>query len=267
MGDRVADKVVFLAGGGSAGPGWGIGKACAALYAREGAAVFVVDRDEVAARETVRVITEEGGRALAGIGDLTSPDDVERLVAECRDRLGGLHVLHNNVAITRVGGPAELSLEDWDASWRTNVTSMFLACKYALPIMERDGGGAVVNIASVAASRYLGVPYTAYYTTKAAVVQFTKVVAVQYATRGIRSNAVSPCFVTGPNSNQFLEEHGADPDIQRFSGRRAEQAPMQRVATGFDVAYAALYLASDEANYVTGTELIVDGGVSAQAVF
>lgn len=264
---RIQDKVVFLAGGGAIGPGWGIGKACAAVYAREGGKVFVVDRDAHAAAETLEAIRLEGGTAAAGVGDLTEPDDVERLVRECTDSFGRLDILHNNVAVTKVGGPAKLALEGWDMSWKTNVTSIFLTCKHALPLMEAQGAGAVVNIASVAASRYLGVPYTAYYTTKAAVVQFTKVVAVEYATRGVRVNAVSPCFVAGPNSNQFLEEHGADPDIVRFSGRRAEQAPMKRVASGFDVAYASVYLASDEAGYVTGTELIVDGGVSAAAVF
>ncbi len=211
---RVAGKVVFLAGGGAVGPGWGIGKACAALYAREGASVFVVDRNPDAAAETVAVIAGEGGIAAAGIGDLTEPEAVARLVAECNERFGRLDILHNNVAITKVGGPAKLSLEDWDLSWKVNVTSMFLTCKHALPHMEARGTGAIVNIASVAASRYLGVPYTAYYATKAAVVQFTKVVAVEYAARGVRANAVSPCFVAGPNSNQFLADHG------RRSGHR-----------------------------------------------
>lgn len=267
MSGRMSGKIVILAGGGASGPGWGIGKACAAVYAREGASVFVVDRDGAAAAETVATIEREGGTAVAAVADLTESADVARMVEACVRRFGRIDVLHNNVAITKVGGPAELSLDDWDLSWKVNVTSLFLACKHALPVMEAGGGGAVVNIASVAASRYLGVPYTAYYTTKAAVVQFTKVIAVQYATRGIRSNAVSPCFVTGPNSNRFLVDHDGDPDVLRFSARRAEQAPMKRLATGFDVAHAALYLASDEAGYVTGTELVVDGGVSAAAVF
>lgn len=265
MTKRVLHKVVFLGGGGSVSEGWGIGKACAVNYAREGAKVFVVDLNEAAAQETCSIIREEGGEAAHAVADLSSADDVARVIEACAARFGTIDVLHNNVGVTRTGGAADVSLEDWDASWRINVTSMFLTTRAALPIMKAAGKGAIVNIGSVAASRYLGVPYTAYYTTKAAVLQFTRAVAIEHAPLNIRANVVSPCFIAGPNSTTFRAQHGADDQIAHITSRRAEQAPMKRMGDAFDVAHAAAFLASDEAGYITGTEIIVDGGVSAAA--
>lgn len=263
---RVDGKVVFLGGGGSEGQGWGIGKACAVTYAREGASVFVVDINEKAAEETVGIIRGEGGTASCAAADLSEEAEVKRVVAACRAEYGRIDILHNNVGVTRVAGAATVTLEDWNASWKINVTSMMLTTQNALPIMLEQGAGAIVNIGSVAAHRYLGVPYTAYYTTKAAVLQFTRAVAVEYAARNIRANIVSPLWIKGPNSNTFQARHGADDAILRITSTRAEQAPMKRMGDAFDVAHAAVFLASDQAGYITGTEITVDGGVSAASV-
>jgi NAD(P)-dependent dehydrogenase (short-subunit alcohol dehydrogenase family) len=263
MAGRLSDKVVVVAGAGAAGPGWGIGKACAVLYAREGAHVFAIDMDRAAVVDTARLIQEEGGNVTAGIGDLTREDDVTRLTEEAVRTYGRIDVLHNNIASTRIGGPASLSISDWNDSWRINVTSMFLACKAVLPRMERQGHGTIVNTASIAASLYLGTPYTAYYATKAAVLQFTRAVAIEYAQRNVRANAVSPGFIDTAQTRAVRQARG---HVATHAHDRAAQTPMRREGTPLEVAYAALFLASDESSYITGAEIVVDGGVSAAAV-
>jgi NAD(P)-dependent dehydrogenase (short-subunit alcohol dehydrogenase family) len=265
MGTRLQGKVAVVVGAGAIGAGWGNGKASAVLYAREGAKVFAIDVNRAAAEETAAIIAGEGGICTCGIGDAASEQDMVRLVAEAMAAFGRIDVLHNNVATVKVGNPVDLSLADWDRSWQVNVTTMLLACKAVLPIMERQGAGAIVNISSVAAQRYLGVPYTAYYATKAAIVQFTRAVAIQYAAKGIRANTILPGFIDTPHVHAFLRDHVGG-DTGSLVETRARQTPMRRMGTGWDVAYAALFLASDEAQYVTGTELVVDGGVSATAV-
>jgi len=265
MGARLKDKVAVVVGAGAIGAGWGNGKACAVLYAREGAKVFAIDANRAAAEETAGIIAGEGGTCVVGVGDAASAADVPRLIAEAMAAFGRIDVLHNNVATVKVGGPVELPLADWDLSWQVNVTSMMLACKAALPIMEAQGGGAIVNISSIAAQRWLGVPYAAYYATKAAIVQFTRAIALQYAAKGIRANTILPGFIDTPHVHAFLKHHIGG-DTASLIETRARQTPMRRMGTAWDVAYAALFLASDEARYVTGTELVVDGGVSATAV-
>src|SRR5579871_1839962 len=169
MGERLKDKVALVFGAGSVGPGWGNGKATAVLFAREGARVVAVDRNEAAARETVSIIEGEGNVALALAGDVTRSDDVAGIVARTLERHGRIDVLHNNVGITAMGGP----IEESEASWRhvldTNLTSVFLACKHTLPVMLKQRAGAIVNISSIAAVRYTGMPYSSYYASKAAV--------------------------------------------------------------------------------------------------
>jgi NAD(P)-dependent dehydrogenase (short-subunit alcohol dehydrogenase family) len=264
MGDRVRGKSIIVTGAGSIGPGIGNGKASSILYAREGGRVLLVDRDLAAAEETRRMISGEGGQAVACACDVTSSADCRRMAETCLEAFGSIDVLHNNVGIAIPGGAVELSEEDWDRTMRVNVKSMFLACKYVLPQMERQGCGAIVNIASHNAIRSLPVAAIAYAASKAAVIALTREVAMQYATKGIRANAVLPGLMDTPMVHaQLTGAYGGD--LEEMRARRARLCPTGEQGDAWDTAYAALFLASDEAKYITGTTLMVDGGITARA--
>jgi len=266
MAGRLQDKVAVVVGAGAVGPGWGNGKATAVLFAREGARVMCVDLNMTAAEETAEIIADEGGLATARQADVTRNDDVAGLVADCLDHYGRIDVLHNNVGIVEVGGPVEASEESWYRVLDVNLKSLFLTCKHVLPVMEEQGKGAIVNIASIAAIRWTGVPYISYSASKAGVVQFTRAVALEYAAKGIRANSILPGLMNTPMIVAPLAEAYAGGDVQKMIELRDAQCPMGHMGDAWDVAYAALYLASDEAKYVTGTELIVDGGITAKMV-
>jgi len=191
MGDRLKDKVALVSGAGSSGPGWGNGKATAVLFAREGAKILAADLYLEAAVETKRIIEREGGTCEAVTGNVSVAEDVAAIVDACIRAFGRIDVLHNNVGIVEVGGPVETSEESWDRVNDVNLKSMFLTCKRVLPHMERQGKGAIVNIGSVSGIRWLGVPYISYAATKAAIIQFTRVIALQYARSGIRAKTRS----------------------------------------------------------------------------
>jgi NAD(P)-dependent dehydrogenase (short-subunit alcohol dehydrogenase family) len=263
---RLTDKVAVVIGAGSVGAGWGNGKATAVLFAREGAKVLCVDINEKAAEETAGIIADEGGTAAVQRADVTKADQVEALTKRALDLWGRIDVLDNNVGILAVGGPVEQSEADWDRVMDANIKAMFLTCKHVLPVMERQGAGAIVNIASIAGIRWLGVPYISYHASKAAVIQFTKVVALQYATKGIRANAILPGFMDTPMYVEPLKGAYAGGDIEEMKRIRASQCPTGKMGDAWDVAHAALFLASDEAKYITGTELVVDGGLTAKCV-
>ena len=262
MAGRLQDKVALVFGAGSVGPGWGTGKATAVLFAREGARVVAVDRSAAAARETASIIEGEGHDALTLAGDVTNADDVAGIVARTLERHGRIDVLHNNVGITAMGGP----IEESEASWRhvldTNLTGVFLTCKHTLPVMLKQRAGAIVNISSIAAVRYTGMPYSSYYASKAAVNQFTVGVALQYAAHGIRANAIMPGLMDTPMVHQQIVGQ-YDNDAAMVAARHA-MCPMGFMGSGWDVAQAALFLASDEARYITGVCLPVDGGISCR---
>ena len=266
MVDRLKDKVALVSGAGSSGPGWGNGKATAALFAREGARVFAVDINLDAALETKRIVEKEGGICEALAGNVSHADDVAAMVDACIAAFGRIDVLHNNVGIVEVGGPVETSEESWDRVNDVNLKSMFLTCKKVLPHMERQGKGAIVNIASVSGIRWLGVPYISYAATKAAIIQFTRVIALQYARSGIRANSVLPGMMNTPmvHAPEVIAAYGGS--AEEMVRRRDAQCPMGRMGDAWDVAYAALFLASDEAKYITGTELVVDGGLTVNCV-
>ena len=261
-GGRLQGKVALVVGAGSVGAGMGNGKATAIVFAREGARVVLADVNEEAAEVTAKLIRHDGGDCRTCQADVTKPNDVKRMIAEAVQTYGRLDILHNNVAVVSVGTPEDLSVEDWDKSFAVNLTSVFLACKFALPHMVEQGGGSIINVSSIAATRYLGVPYTAYYATKAALVQFTRAVAIEYAEHGIRANCVLPGFMDTPHVHEFLNEHLGG-DSASLVEARGKQTPMKRMGTAWDTANAALFLASDEAGYITATEIVVDGGVSA----
>jgi NAD(P)-dependent dehydrogenase (short-subunit alcohol dehydrogenase family) len=262
MAGRLAGKVAIVTGAGSSGPGWGNGKATAVLFAREGARVFAVDVDWSAAQETRRIVEQEGGTCAVHAADVSDSDAVRAMAAACLERFGRIDVLHNNVGIVELGGAAETTEESWDRVQRVNLTSVFLTCKHALPQMERQGGGAIVNVGSVAGIRYLGIDYVAYAASKAALAQLTQQIALEYAARGIRANTIVPGLLDTPMVSARLAHAYPDADVPEMLARRGRQCPMGRMGDAWDVAYAALYLASDEARYVTGAQLIVDGGLT-----
>lgn len=265
MKKRMEGKVVIVTGAGSVGDGWGNGKAAAVLYAREGAHVLAVDLNENAARDTQQIISDEGGICHSVVGDVTEVKDIETIVSTCLDKFGRIDVLHNNVGIAQVGGCVETNIDSWNRIININQTSIFLISKCILPHMERQNGGSIVNIASIAGLRWLGFPYVGYSASKAAVMSITKDIAMQYASKGIRANCVLPGFMDTPMIREPLKSsYGGDVDTMRK--KRDAQCPMQTMGDAWDVAYASLFLASDEAKYITGVDLIVDGGLTLKCV-
>jgi NAD(P)-dependent dehydrogenase (short-subunit alcohol dehydrogenase family) len=256
------DKIAIVTGAGSTGPGWGNGKAIATLFARQGATVVGVDRNEAAASETRAVIEGEGGTCHTMTGDVTKASDMAGIVERCVSRFGRLDILVNNVGQSEPGGPVDMDEEIWNAQIALNLTSAFLGAKFAIPVMERQGGGAIVSVSSVAGQRYIGKPQVGYSAAKAALIQFTKVTAVIHARSGVRLNCVVPGLMDTPLVRRLADRY-AGGDFEGFVAHRNGQVPMGRMGDAWDVAHAALFLASDEARYITGTEIVVDGGLTA----
>jgi NAD(P)-dependent dehydrogenase (short-subunit alcohol dehydrogenase family) len=263
MTERLKDKIAVVFGAGSVGPGWGNGKATATLFAREGAHVVCVDFNPDAAKEIVGIILGEGGSASAAICDVTSSDQVAKVVADVVARHGRIDVLHNNVGYATMGGPIELTASEWHKTIDLNITGYFLTCKHVLPHMLERRSGAIVNVSSIAAIRWTGYPYAAYYAAKAAVNNFTMGLALQYAQDGIRANAVMPGLMNTPLIHQQIS--GQYENADDMVRARDAACPMGRMGTAWDVARAALFLASDEAAYITGISLPVDGGLTCRA--
>lgn len=265
MADRLKDKVALVTGAGAVGPGWGNGRATAVLFAREGAAVLLVDRDRAAAEETGRIIAEEGGRYAVVEADVTDEASVTAAVETCTARFGRLDILHNNVGGSLPGGPTEISLEDFRWQIDINLTSVFLTCKAALPIMEEQRGGSIVNVGSVGGMRHLGHHHIGYTAGKGGLVQFSRHIAVQYGPKGIRCNTIIPGLMDTPLLEHRVSRMKGRADLATLREEGKTRVPLGRRGDGWDVAYAALYLASDEAKYVTATEILVDGGLVARA--
>ncbi len=271
---RMTGKVVLVIGGGSVLPGWGNGKAAAVLYAVEGAHVLVADVKQAAAEETAGIIAAAvdrsgGGSAAAVAGDATSETDVAMMVERCIQAFGRLDVLHNNVGGSGTGRSLDdITLADWNATIARNLTAAMLSCRAVLPVMRDQGGGAIVNVSSVSSIRHLGVPTAVYSAGKAGLNALTQNIAVHHARQGIRANAVLPGYIDTPFIRRPI---GGKPNYERkgfttaaeYSAARDATIPMGRMGTAWDVARAALFLASDEAAYITGTTLVVDGGVTA----
>ncbi|MBB5214666.1 SDR family NAD(P)-dependent oxidoreductase [Parapusillimonas granuli] len=264
MAERMKGKVVLVTGAGSSGPGWGNGKAAAVLYAREGAKVFAVDYRLEAAEETAKLITDEGGICVAHQADVSSSADVQGMAEKCQEVFGRIDVLHNNVGIVETGGPVEASEESWNRVVAVNQTSVFLTCKHVIPQMLKQKSGSIVNIGSIAGIRWIGFPYLAYSATKAALLAMTSNMAVQYAADGIRVNCVLPGLMNTPLIREpLVKNYGGD--IDSMISQRDQSVPMGRMGDGWDTAYAALFLASDEARYISGTHLVVDGALTARS--
>jgi len=264
MGERLRGKVAIVVGGGqTAGETLGNGKATAILFAREGAAVVVVDRDEAAARDTQTALAAEGLSASVVVADVRRGADCARIAEACVAEHGRVDVLHNNVGIGIFGGPVELSEEDWHRVVDTNLTGMYLTCKHVLPHMEKQGSGAIVNVSSLASIRCSPLPMLSYNASKAGVNALTRTIAMQYAAKGIRANAILPGLIHTPMAvDAVARTYGIDRD--KLVRDRDRAVPMGRMGEAWDVAHAALYLASDEAKYVTGVLLPVDGGLTCK---
>jgi NAD(P)-dependent dehydrogenase (short-subunit alcohol dehydrogenase family) len=260
MADRLRDKVALVCGAGAGGPGWGNGKATAVAYAREGAKVFAVDVDADAARATADIIAGEGFSATPHQADVSDPHSVRAAVAGCREAFGGIDILHNNVGIAGVGGPLDIDEADWDRVMRINATSMFLTCKHTIPVFLDRGGGAIVNVSSLSGTKAIR-PEVAYAASKGAVNSLTINIAMEFADRGIRCNAIVPGLIDTPLVARALADHYGPGGVAAMTAARDAQSPTGRMGTAWDVAHAAVFLASDEARYVNGALIPVDAGL------
>lgn len=257
---RLEGKVAIVSGAGSVGPGWGNGRATAVRFAQEGAQVFAVDKDAERLRETL----EKNSSLKTYLCDLLDSGQVEKMVGGCVAAFGRIDILVNAIGGSAPGGPVEMSEETWDAQFDFNLKSVFLGCKHVLPVMERQGAGAIVNISSSSGIRFTGAHQIAYSASKAGVIQFSRALAVQVAPKGIRVNTVVPGQLHTPMVEARLARQRAGGDVEALLRQRVKRIPLGFAGDGRDTANAALFLASDEARFVTGTEIVVDGGMTVR---
>lgn len=264
MAGRLEGKVAIITGAGSVGPGWGNGRAAAALFAREGARVVATDIKLAAMAETEALLQEAGADYALCQCDVTDGNSVARLVHTAMDRFGRIDVLLNNVGGSAKGGALELSEEAWLAQINYNLTSVFLTCKHVLGVMKAQRSGAIINTASTSGIRWTGSAQVAYAAAKAGVIQFSRVTAVEYAPCNIRVNTVVPGQMHTPMVEARLAGQREGGDVASLLEKRQSRIPLPFMGDGRDTANAALFLASDEARFVTGTEIVVDGGMSVR---
>jgi NAD(P)-dependent dehydrogenase (short-subunit alcohol dehydrogenase family) len=259
MTQELVGKVAVVTGAGSVGEGVGNGKAAAILFAREGAKVFAVDYNLAAAVETQRLIEGEGGLCSVHKADVSLASECQGIVDACLKTYGRIDILHNNVGIELAGGLAETTEADWDRTLAVNLKSMFLLCKAIIPIMEAQGGGVVINVSSINSIRTLPALSLAYAASKAGVNALTREIAVEYAKKGIRINAILPGMMNTPFVRAALTEaYGGD--IAEMTRFRDARCPTGKQGESWDVGHLAVFLASDRAKYITGAEVVVDGG-------
>ena len=253
---RLAGRVSLITGAGG-----GIGREAARLFAAEGSIVVVCDRDQIAGRKTVALIEQAGGHAAFVAADVSRADDMEFAVDEAVGFGGGLHVLFNNAGVMpdADGSPLETSESVWEQVIDINLKGVFLGCKYGIPALLSSGGGSIINTASFVAMMGAATAQIAYTASKGGVLAMTREIAVIYARKGIRANALCP----GPVNTSLLEELLAEPAAR---ARRLVHVPMGRLAEASEIARAALFLASDESSYVNGSTFVVDGGITAAYV-
>ena len=264
-------KTAFVAGAGSVAEGWGNGRATAVLMARQGAKVFGTDYSVDALAGTTAVMDKEGHQHWTPWqADMTRSDEVQKAVEECIRRHGRIDILVNNIGGSAPGTPVSLTVEEWDAQMDRNIKTAFLGCKHVLPVMERQfetegKGGAIVNVSSIASMSFQvgGRVHVAYAASKAGLEAFSRATAIAYVKKGIRVNTVVVGMMNTPLVAQRLTKQLGVSDPEELAARRNALVPMGRMGDAFDIAHAVLFLASDEAGYITATQLVVDGGVTA----
>jgi NAD(P)-dependent dehydrogenase (short-subunit alcohol dehydrogenase family) len=261
---RFQNKVAIVTGAGCVGEGWGNGRAIAVGLAQEGAKVFAVDRDLTRVDETINLAGSVGSAITPWACDVTKSAEIALMVAQCIKVYGTVDILINNVGGSAAGGPVEMSEEVWDMQIDSNLKSVFLTCKHVLPIMIEKKAGAIVNIASSSGTRWTGSAQVAYAATKAGVIQLSKVVAVQQAPNGIRVNTVVPGQLHTPMVEVRLAKQRTGGDVDALLAERKKRIPLGFMGDGRDTANAVLFLASDEARFITATEIVVDGGMTAR---
>ncbi|HLU77971.1 MAG TPA: SDR family NAD(P)-dependent oxidoreductase [Burkholderiaceae bacterium] len=261
---RFESKVAIVTGAGCVGEGWGNGRAMAVRLAQEGAKVFAVDRDADRLKETLERAGDQASAIRTFQCDVTSASSVAAMVEACCEAFGAPDILINNVGGSAPGGPIELDEEVWDSQIDLNLKSVFLTCKYVLPHMVARKSGAVVNVASTSGLRWTGSAQVAYAATKAGVIHLSRVVAVQHAADGVRVNSVVPGQLHTPMVEVRLAKQRTGGDVDALLASRLKRIPLGFMGDGRDTAGAALFLASDDARFITGTEIVVDGGMTAR---
>lgn len=261
---RFDNKVAIVTGAGCVGAGWGNGRAIAVRLAEEGAMVLAVDRDRARLDETLALAGEAASSITPWVCDVTDSASIAAMAAACLETYGTIDILVNNVGGSAAGGPVELSEDAWDSQIDINLKSVFLTCKHVLPTMLAKGGGAIVNISSTSGMRWTGSAQVAYAATKAGVIQMSRVIAVQHAAQGVRVNSVVPGQLHTPMVETRLAKQRSGGDVDALLAQRQKRIPLGFMGDGRDTASAVLFLASDEARFVTGTELVVDGGMTAR---
>lgn len=262
---KLNGKVAFVTGAGAIGEGWGNGKATAVLLARQGAKVFGTDINPAAVEETRAIIDKEGGSGVAHTCDMTDSDAVKAAVDACLQRYGRIDILVNNVGGSAPGDPVSMSEEVWDRQIDHNLKTAFLGCKHVLPVMEKQGSGAIVNISSVAGFSHQvdGRVHIAYSATKSGLLGFTRATAIAYVKKGIRCNMVVLGTMHTPLVEERLMKQLGPEAAANLVAKRHAAVPIGRMGDAWDTAHAVLFLASDEARYITATQLVVDGGLTA----
>jgi NAD(P)-dependent dehydrogenase (short-subunit alcohol dehydrogenase family) len=251
MMDSLRSKVAVITGAGS-----GIGRATALRLAREGSRVVVADFSSAGAQETVRQINDLGGEAMCVMVDVRVADQVKAMIDTAVRAYGRVDILFNNAGILMVGDVEKLPEDDWDNAMNTNLKSIFLGCKYVLPLMKSQGGGVIVNTASIMGTT-VSVGGPAYCTSKAAVIQLTRQMALEYASHNIRVNCICPGSTDTPMIQRDMEASG---DATGIRSKFEQAIPLGRFALPEEIAAAVRFLVSDEASYITGAELLIDGG-------
>ena len=255
-------KTAIVTGCGSEGEGWGNGRAIATLLARQGAKVIGTDLNYKAAKNTQDFILKENNKCEIHEVNMSNKKDVEAFFKNVTNQHQKINILVNNVGRSEPGDPEVMDYDVWREQFSTNLDTAFFAIKQVIPTMKKIGGGSIVNISSVAGMRYVGKPQVGYSASKAALMQMTKTTAIIHAENKIRLNCVVPGLMHTPLVERLANKY-ADGKYEEFVKTRNNQVPMKKMGSSFDVANAVLFLASDEAKYITGTEIVVDGGLTA----